>query len=130
MAVNESRSSEDLTARARIRDAALREFAEHGVSGATIRGIAKAAGVSPGWCSTTSARRRRCAGRATSTSSGSSGRPRRRPSRAASPPRGSCPARSPWRCRCSATWPGPWSTGRRRRRGCSTTRSSSPRTSS
>jgi len=48
VAVNESRSSEDLTARARIRDAALREFAEHGVSGATIRGIAKAAGVSPG----------------------------------------------------------------------------------
>ncbi|GAA4065206.1 TetR/AcrR family transcriptional regulator [Actinomadura miaoliensis] len=48
MTVNESRASDDLTARARIRDAALREFAEHGVSGATIRGIAKAAGVSPG----------------------------------------------------------------------------------
>ncbi|GLZ12693.1 TetR family transcriptional regulator [Actinomadura sp. NBRC 104425] len=48
MAVNESRADEDLTARARIRDAALREFAEHGVSGATIRGIARAAGVSPG----------------------------------------------------------------------------------
>lgn len=39
--------SEDLTGRARIRDAALLEFAEHGVKGATIRGIAKAAGVSP-----------------------------------------------------------------------------------
>ncbi|WP_233617430.1 TetR/AcrR family transcriptional regulator [Actinomadura sp. WAC 06369] len=42
------RDAEDLTARARIRDAALREFAEHGVNGATIRGIARAAGVSPG----------------------------------------------------------------------------------
>lgn len=39
---------DDLTARARIRDAALLQFAEHGVSGATIRGIAQAAGVSPG----------------------------------------------------------------------------------
>ncbi|XRQ11963.1 TetR/AcrR family transcriptional regulator [Actinomadura welshii] len=38
---------EDLTGRARIRDAALLEFAERGVDGATIRGIAKAAGVSP-----------------------------------------------------------------------------------
>jgi AcrR family transcriptional regulator len=39
---------EDLTARARIRDAALLQFAELGVKGATIRGIAEAAGVSPG----------------------------------------------------------------------------------
>ena len=40
---------EDLTARARIRDAALRLFAEHGVvAGATIRDIAAAAGVSSG----------------------------------------------------------------------------------
>ncbi|TMR07259.1 helix-turn-helix transcriptional regulator [Actinomadura soli] len=39
--------AEDLTGRARIRDAALLEFAERGVKGATIRGIAKAAGVSP-----------------------------------------------------------------------------------
>jgi AcrR family transcriptional regulator len=39
--------ADDLTGRARIRDAALLEFAEHGVKGATIRGIAKAAGVSP-----------------------------------------------------------------------------------
>lgn len=39
---------EDLTARARIRDAALRHFAAHGVAGATIRGIARSAGVSPG----------------------------------------------------------------------------------
>ncbi|QFG27004.1 TetR/AcrR family transcriptional regulator [Actinomadura sp. WMMB 499] len=42
------RDAEELTARARIRDAALREFAERGVQGATIRGIARAAGVSPG----------------------------------------------------------------------------------
>lgn len=40
--------SEDLTARARIRNAALRLFAERGVEGATIRDIAKAAGVSLG----------------------------------------------------------------------------------
>lgn len=39
---------EDLTARARIRDAALRLFAERGTDGATIRDIAKAAGVSAG----------------------------------------------------------------------------------
>jgi AcrR family transcriptional regulator len=42
------RSTEDLTARARIRDAALRLFAERGMDGATIRDIAKAAGVSGG----------------------------------------------------------------------------------
>jgi TetR/AcrR family transcriptional regulator, regulator of cefoperazone and chloramphenicol sensitivity len=42
------RAAEDLTARARIRDAALRLFAERGVGGATIRDIAKAAGVSGG----------------------------------------------------------------------------------
>ena len=42
------RSAEDLTARARIRDAALRLFAERGTDGATIRDIAKAAGVSGG----------------------------------------------------------------------------------
>jgi AcrR family transcriptional regulator len=39
---------EDLTARARIRDAALRQFAAHGIKGTTIRGIAEAADVSPG----------------------------------------------------------------------------------
>jgi AcrR family transcriptional regulator len=38
----------DLTARARIRDAALAQFAEHGFARTTIRGIARAAGVSPG----------------------------------------------------------------------------------
>ncbi|WP_027943998.1 TetR/AcrR family transcriptional regulator [Amycolatopsis taiwanensis] len=40
--------SEDLTARARIRDAALRHFGEHGFDRATIRGIAETAGVSSG----------------------------------------------------------------------------------
>ncbi|WP_246064112.1 TetR/AcrR family transcriptional regulator [Nonomuraea longispora] len=39
---------EDLTARARIRDAALRQIGEHGFERATIRGIADAAGVSSG----------------------------------------------------------------------------------
>jgi TetR/AcrR family transcriptional regulator, regulator of cefoperazone and chloramphenicol sensitivity len=39
---------EDLTARARIRDAALRLFAEHGGDGTTIRDIAADAGVSGG----------------------------------------------------------------------------------
>jgi AcrR family transcriptional regulator len=39
---------EDLTARARIRDAALQYFTEYGFDRATIREIARAAGVSPG----------------------------------------------------------------------------------
>jgi len=39
---------EDLTARARIREAALRHFAEQGFQRATIRGIAQTAAVSPG----------------------------------------------------------------------------------
>jgi AcrR family transcriptional regulator len=38
----------DLTARARIREAALKRFAEQGYERATIREIAKTAGVSPG----------------------------------------------------------------------------------
>lgn len=42
------RPPEDLTARARIRDAALAQFAEHGTKGATMRGIAEVAGVSLG----------------------------------------------------------------------------------
>ena len=42
------RSVKDLTARARIRDAALALFAERGMDGATIRDIAKDAGVSGG----------------------------------------------------------------------------------
>ncbi|MEU5610710.1 TetR/AcrR family transcriptional regulator [Streptomyces sparsogenes] len=40
--------SEDLTARARIRDAALKHFTESGFAKATIREIARTAGVSPG----------------------------------------------------------------------------------
>jgi len=43
-----SRAFEDLTARARIRDAALRHFAARGIAGTTIRGIARDAGVSAG----------------------------------------------------------------------------------
>src|SRR5699024_5323512 len=38
----------DLTARARIRDAALEQFADKGIEGAKMRGIASAAGVSLG----------------------------------------------------------------------------------
>jgi AcrR family transcriptional regulator len=41
-------SAEDLTARARIRDAAITLFAERGIGPATIRDIAQAAGVSSG----------------------------------------------------------------------------------
>lgn len=41
-------SSTDLTARARIREAAIALFAERGIGGATIRDIAEAAGVSSG----------------------------------------------------------------------------------
>lgn len=41
-------SDSDLTARARIRDAAIELFAEKGVAGATIRDIAQVAGVSSG----------------------------------------------------------------------------------
>lgn len=41
-------SYEDLTARARIRDAALRLIGERGIEGATVRDIARAAGVSGG----------------------------------------------------------------------------------
>ncbi|MGA4992714.1 TetR/AcrR family transcriptional regulator [Nonomuraea bangladeshensis] len=40
--------TQDLTARARIRDAALRHFGEHGFDRATTRAIAETAGVSPG----------------------------------------------------------------------------------
>lgn len=39
---------DDRSTRARIRDAALAQFAAHGFKGASIRGIAHAAGVSPG----------------------------------------------------------------------------------
>lgn len=43
-----NRSPEELTARTRIRDAALLQFAERGLDGTTMRGIADAAGVSLG----------------------------------------------------------------------------------
>ncbi len=43
-----SASLDDLTARARIRDAALNHFAAHGYAGATLRGVATDAGVSLG----------------------------------------------------------------------------------
>jgi AcrR family transcriptional regulator len=46
--IAEERPPQDITGRARIRDAALEQFAIHGFEGATIRGIAEAAGVSPG----------------------------------------------------------------------------------
>lgn len=42
------RPIEDLTIKARIRDAALEHFAEHGVKGATLRAIAERAGTSLG----------------------------------------------------------------------------------
>lgn len=48
MAAERDPATEDLTARARIRDAALLQFAERGMKGATFRGIAEAAGVSVG----------------------------------------------------------------------------------
>ena len=40
-------SPDDRTTQARIRDAAIAQFAEHGVKGASVRAIAKEAGVSP-----------------------------------------------------------------------------------
>lgn len=41
-------ADDDRSTRAKIRDAALRQFARHGFRGATVRGIAREAGVSPG----------------------------------------------------------------------------------
>jgi TetR/AcrR family transcriptional regulator, regulator of cefoperazone and chloramphenicol sensitivity len=38
----------DLTTKARIRDAAMEQFATHGVAASTMRAVASAAGVSPG----------------------------------------------------------------------------------
>jgi len=43
-----ARANSDLTAAARIRDAALREFAARGVAATSIRDVARAARVSPG----------------------------------------------------------------------------------
>ncbi len=48
MAAPRGFSADDLTARARIRQAAMHQFAEHGYARTTIRSIAAAAGVSPG----------------------------------------------------------------------------------
>ncbi|NUR49810.1 MAG: helix-turn-helix transcriptional regulator, partial [Hamadaea sp.] len=42
------RAPDDLTARARIRDAAIRLFADRGIAGASVRDIAQEAGVSSG----------------------------------------------------------------------------------
>jgi AcrR family transcriptional regulator len=42
------RPTADLTARARIRDAAMRLFADHGGKATTIRAVAEQAGVAPG----------------------------------------------------------------------------------
>lgn len=42
------RPAEDITARARIRDAAMRLFAERGAKPTTIRAVAQEAGVTPG----------------------------------------------------------------------------------
>lgn len=41
-------ASVEVESRARIREAALKQFAVHGFRGATVRGIAREAGVSPG----------------------------------------------------------------------------------
>lgn len=46
--VHTTAAPDDRTARARIRDAAITCFAEHGVAGTTARKVAAAAGVSPG----------------------------------------------------------------------------------
>jgi AcrR family transcriptional regulator len=46
--IHTHQTDEDLNTRARIRKAALVEFARHGFKGASIRGIARAADVSPG----------------------------------------------------------------------------------
>ncbi|RZU51792.1 TetR family transcriptional regulator [Krasilnikovia cinnamomea] len=46
--MSSARAAEDLTARARIRDAAIDLFAEHGFAAATVRDIAQRAGVSSG----------------------------------------------------------------------------------
>jgi AcrR family transcriptional regulator len=45
---SDAATQEDLTARARIRDAALRLFADRGIDRTSVRDIAKAAGVSAG----------------------------------------------------------------------------------
>ena len=43
-----ARSPDDRSTRARIRDAAIACFAEHGIAGTTVRKVASRAGVSPG----------------------------------------------------------------------------------
>ena len=45
---DQHRPVEDLTARARIRDVAVAQFARHGFAGTTMRAVAEAAGVSVG----------------------------------------------------------------------------------
>jgi AcrR family transcriptional regulator len=45
---NQAMSVEDISTREQVLKAAIQQFAEHGFRGASIRGIASAAGVSPG----------------------------------------------------------------------------------
>ena len=53
-------AADDRTARAAIRDEALRLFAAQGPDAVTVRQVAAAAGVSPGWSCTTSGRKPDC----------------------------------------------------------------------
>ena len=46
--VTPGEAGDDRTARARIRDEAIRVFSEHGFEATTVRRVADAAGVSPG----------------------------------------------------------------------------------
>ena len=125
------RPREGLTPRARIRDAALAQFAEHGIRGASMRWIAEAAGVSLGLVqhhfgtkealreafdeAVVGAFRRRLTGAATEDALGE-------------------PAflTSLYEtvARCCAISRGPWSTAHLRRRRCSTNSPRAPRSSS
>ncbi|MFD0534725.1 TetR/AcrR family transcriptional regulator [Actinomadura luteofluorescens] len=112
---------EDLTARAKIRDVALLQFAEHGMRGATFRGIAEAAGVSVGLVQhhfgSKEELREACDAYALDTvrdlsSTSAAGR-------WATPVSWPRPSRPTFPC--GATWHARSSTARRRRPACSTT---------